>query len=351
MRSQFRYPLITAALISINSLLAVNDSAVLEDKFLDSLSEYEFFVDLKTQTPSEGVIPYDLISSLFSDYSFKKRFIYVPKGKKATLEKDWVFDFPVGSALIKTFYYQNDQTNLQKGINLLETRLLLRKENKWVAASYVWNQDKSDAFLKIAGKAIKTSWIDKEGVKRHVRYKVPNTNQCKECHQTGDEISPIGPKARNLNKDFNYGEKKQNQLAKWFESGIISELPTNVVSNANWKDKQFSLEERARSYLAINCGHCHMPSGSANSTGLYLDFMETKQKSLGIFKKPVASGRGSGGLKYSIVPGYAEESILLYRMLSIDPGVMMPEAGRSLVHKEAVLLIEEWINSMRKDGR
>ena len=164
MRSQFRYPLITAALISINSLLAVNDSAVLEDKFLDSLSEYEFFVDLKTQTPSEGVIPYDLISSLFSDYSFKKRFIYVPKGKKATLEKDWVFDFPVGSALIKTFYYQNDQTNLQKGINLLETRLLLRKENKWVAASYVWNQDKSDAFLKIAGKAIKTSWIDEEGV-------------------------------------------------------------------------------------------------------------------------------------------------------------------------------------------
>ena len=240
---------------------------------------------------------------------------------------------------------------MQKGINLLETRLLLRKENKWVAASYVWNQDKSDGFLKIAGKAIKTSWIDEEGVKRHVRYKVPNTNQCKECHQTGDEISPIGPKARNLNKDFNYGEKKQNQLAKWFESGIISELPTNVVSNANWKDKQFSLEERARSYLAINCGHCHMPSGSANSTGLYLDFMETKQKSLGIFKKPVASGRGSGGLKYSIVPGYAEESILLYRMLSIDPGVMMPEAGRSLVHKEAVLLIEEWINSMGKDGR
>ena len=94
-----------------------------------------------------------------------------------------------------------------------------------------------------------------------------------------------------------------------------------------------------------------MPSGSANSTGLYLDFMETKQKRLGIFKKPVASGRGSGGLKYSIVPGYAEESILLYRMLSIDPGVMLPEAGRSLVHKEAVLLIEEWINSMGKDGR
>jgi len=60
----------------------------------------------------------------------------------------------------------------------------------------------------------------------------------------------------------------------------------------------------------------------------------------------VATGRGSGNLKYSIVPGKAQESILLFRMISTDPGVMMPESGRSLVHTEAVSLVEEWINSM-----
>ena len=275
--------------------------------------------------------------------------MYIPEGKKLGYEKDKVFLFPVGSILIKTFAYLN--TNGSLNPQLLETRLLIHANSGWKTISYIWNKEQTDAKRTIAGATIPTSFVNSEGEIVDVRYRAPNQNQCKECHQTGDEISPIGPKARNLNKDFNYGEKKQNQLAKWFESGIISELPTNVVSNANWKDKQFSLEERARSYLAINCGHCHMPSGSANSTGLYLDFMETKQKRLGIFKKPVASGRGSGGLKYSIVPGHAEKSILLYRMLSIDPGVMMPEAGRSLVHKEAVLLIEEWINSMRKDGR
>ena len=36
-------------------------------------------------------------------------------------------------------------------------------------------------------------------------------------------------------------------------------------------------------------------------------------------------------------------------MISTDPGVMMPEQGRSLVHWEAVNLIREWINSMDKE--
>ena len=38
------------------------------------------------------------------------------------------FNFPVGSALIKTFYYPVDEKS-DLGMNLLETRLLLRKEN------------------------------------------------------------------------------------------------------------------------------------------------------------------------------------------------------------------------------
>ena len=31
---------------------------------------------------------------------------------------------------------------------------------------------------------------------------------------------------------------------------------------------------------------------------------------------------------------------------STDPGIMMPESGRALIHKEAVKLIEDWINDM-----
>jgi len=125
--------------------------------------------------------------------------------------------------------------------------------------------------------------------------------------------------------------------------------PNNYETAVDWENEAYPLEDRARAYMAINCGHCHMPSGVANSTGLYLDFHETRPVHLGINKSPVAAGRGSGNLKYSIVPGHAEESILLFRMISTDPGVMMPEQGRSLVHWEAVNLIREWINSMDKE--
>jgi hypothetical protein len=67
----------------------------------------------------------------------------------------------------------------------------------------------------------------------------------------------------------------------------------------------------------------------------------------GIFKPPVAAGKGSGDLQYSIVPGSPEESIIIYRMRSTDPGVMMPEIGRSIVHQEGIELISEYINNLK----
>jgi hypothetical protein len=34
-------------------------------------------------------------------------------------------------------------------------------------------------------------------------------------------------------------------------------------------------------------------------------------------------------------------------MDSQDPGVMMPELGRSLIHREGVVLLREWIQQMQ----
>jgi len=60
----------------------------------------------------------------------------------------------------------------------------------------------------------------------------------------------------------------------------------------------------------------------------------------------VAAGRGSGDRKYGIVPGKPNESILVYRMESDDPGIRMPELGRQLEHIEGVDLIKAWIKAM-----
>ena len=326
------------------NLHGVNNELILSDTFPNKLSEFNFFIDNSAQVPHDKVVPYELISTLFSDYSYKQRWVYVPTNQKATFYKESsVFDFPVGSALIKTFYYPIDERDLSQGMNLLETRLLLRKEDGWEAVSYAWNDEQNEAFKKIAGKTINVSWTNFLGEEEDVRYRVPNVNQCKECHAADDMITPIGPKARNINKDFNYEEGEFNQLDYWMTKQIIDSYPLELVSPVDWSDESQNINDRVRSYLDVNCGHCHSPTGNANSTGLYLHLDETRDIHLGIYKKPVATGRGSGGLKYSIVPGKPEESILLHRMISLDPGVMMPESGRALSHHEAVEMVREWI--------
>jgi uncharacterized repeat protein (TIGR03806 family) len=300
---------------------------------------------MNNQIPSDGVLPYDLISPLFSDYADKLRFIYIPGNKAAAYKHNKVFDFPNGTALIKTFAYLNNYQNLKTPKQLLETRLLIKKNDNWENVSYIWNDDQNEAFLSIAGKTISTKFINKYGNLIDVRYRVPNINQCKECHTSNKKITPIGPKARNLNKSFNYFEGPKNQLIKWHQMGWV-ENNLNIKSMVDWQDESKELNDRARSYLDINCAHCHIDGGSADTSGLYLDFNENNKINLGIYKKPVATGRASNNLRYSIVPGKPNQSILLYRMQSLDPGVMMPESGRFLEHTEAVELINKWIKNL-----
>ena len=286
------------------------------------LSEFGFFQDMRNQIPAESVHPYSLVSPLFSDQTDKLRFVYVPEGERLGYVKNKVFIFPVGSTLIKTFAYLNKNSALDQ--QLLETRLLINTNSGWKAISYVWNENQTDARRSIAGATIPTSFIDSDGKTVDVRYRAPNQNQCKECHQVNKVMTPIGPKARNMDKAVNYHSGEMNQLLYWAALGWIDEKLESIPISS-YDDINASLNDRARAYLDINCGHCHIPGGSADTTGLYLNLIENDEEQLGIFKKPVAAGRASGNLKYSIVPGQPNESIMLFRMQSLDPGIMMPE--------------------------
>ena len=329
-----------------NAFSQVNDSVILDTKVPKKLSEFNFFADMGLQAPNEGVLPYDLINPLFSDYADKLRFVYVPKNKKVGYSPDKVLDFPDGSVLIKTFAYLNDHPESKIDKQLLETRLLIKKNDSWKNISYIWNEEQDDAYLSIAGKTINTAFVMEDGAERNVRYRVPNINQCKECHQLNKEIQPIGPKVRNLNHKFSYIDGTLNQIKKWQLMEWIDSAD-NYPTMANWSNEENDLESRARAYLDINCGHCHIPGGSADTTGLYLNLKEDSNIHIGIYKKPVAAGRASNNLKYSIDPGNPSKSILSFRMTSLDPGIMMPESGRSLDHKEGVELIEKWIKNMK----
>jgi uncharacterized repeat protein (TIGR03806 family) len=315
--------------------------------FKEKLSDYGFFADsLRELHPVKGVVPYELITPLFTDYAVKDRFYVLPAGKPIRYTATGVLDFPDSTIIIKNFAYRN--TDHRKV--MIETRLLVRdpSDHAWKVMDYLWNDAQTDAVKHIIGAKLPITLLDDDGMKISTVYQVPNTNDCKRCHYNGSELSPIGPKARNLN--FVRNGQPDNQLTQWAVAGSLSGLPalTDVPQLPDWKDsKHYTLEQRARAYLDVNCAHCHTKGGDAYNTGLFLEYQQTDPFHVGVRKAPVSAGGGAGGLNFDIIPGDAAHSILAYRMNSTEPGTAMPELARTVIHKEAVKLIVDWINSMR----
>ncbi|MBN8824866.1 MULTISPECIES: SO2930 family diheme c-type cytochrome [unclassified Spirosoma] len=318
----------------------------------EKLSDYGFFKgNLANQQPADGVVQYALNTPLFSDYAEKLRFVKLPAGQSVAYNDTAVLDFPVGTTLIKTFYYPNDFRNPAKGRRLIETRLLIHQSEGWKALDYVWNDDQTDALLEVAGDTKTVSYIDANGQSQQHPFVIPNLNQCKGCHNRAEVMTPIGPSVRQLNGDLAYGATRpENQLRHWQRAGMLTGLPAleKCPKAPVWnKPETGSLNDRARAWLDINCAHCHNPKGPAMTSGLNLNYSEKDPTALGIQKTPVAAGRGSGGRTYDIVPGKPDESILIYRLESTDPGEMMPELGRKTVHRESLVLLREWIKAMK----
>ena len=316
------------------------------------LSDYGFFEGhMANHNPVPGVMPYDVSAKLFSDYALKSRFIVLPSGEQLTYKPDGSFNFPLESILIKTFYYPADLRMPEENIRFMETRLLIHTRDGWMGFPYVWNEEQTEADLEIAGKRLNVSFIDPAGQSINFEYSVPNFNQCKGCHVNQNRMIPIGPKVRLLNHDFDYDDGKMNQLVKWDMLDMISGLPSvsSLPHTPDYNDLESgSIEERARALIDINCAHCHRLDAPGETSGLFLNIEETDPTRLGIYKPPVAAGRGSGNLDYTIVPQYPDQSIMIYRMESTDPGMMMPELGRKLVHKEGLELVKKWIQEMEK---
>lgn len=310
------------------------------------LSDYGFFkAPLRNLEPVVGVFPYEINAQLFSDYALKKRFIVLPAGKKMQFNNQDTLSLPIGSIVIKNFYYAADFRKPDENLRIVETRLLIREARDWKPLTYLWNKEQTDALLEVAGAKLPVSWTDEKGQVRNISYSVPNLNQCKSCHMRSDKIALIGPTARQLNKEV----AGKNQLVEWARAGLIEGMPdiSQVSKLASYDDETIKLDARARAWLETNCAHCHRPDGPAKTSGLHLLASVNDRFHLGIGKPPVAAGKGSGGLKYDIVPGEPEQSILYYRIASTDPGVMMPELGRSVSHEEGLTLIKEWITSLK----
>jgi uncharacterized repeat protein (TIGR03806 family) len=304
----------------------VNDRAVTRGLSPQTLAEFGFFSDAAMQKPAPGVTPYRLNTPLWSDGAEKLRFVYVPAGMHALANGDGLLNLPVGSALIKTFKLEG---------RLIETRVLLHRETGWLALPYQWNVEQTEARLVLAGARVDLKTPAGEAIS----YSIPNKNQCKECHALGGEVTPIGPKAQNLSVAW---------LTDFAKAGKLDSVPKVNRRIPLWENRaKVPVADAARGYLDVNCAHCHNPQGAASNSGLFLAWDVTDPVMLGFGKRPVAAGRGSGGLEFGIVPGQPEQSILYHRMASLEGGVSMPEVGRASLDRDGLAVVHRWIAQLR----
>ena len=318
-----------------------------------SLSVFNFFDDAASGAalmPRPRVEGYTLVNALFSDHAVKDRHVYLPPGSAIGYREDGVLEFPIGSAILKTFSLAPDLRDPSRGARRIETRVLVRRADGWVAWPYVWNAAQTDATYAPVG--ARQSWdvTGPDGKPLHIDYRVPNQNQCKTCHQHGDSITPIGPTARNLRAALDDGS---DLLADWQARGLLK-APREALARLERvtaaADDAQPVDRRARAWLDINCAHCHQRAGSASNSGLYLGWDEPVGTALGIGKRPVAAGRGAGDALFVIDPGHPERSIMVHRMDSVEPGVAMPELGRSVHDPVGVALVSAWIAALPRSA-
>jgi uncharacterized repeat protein (TIGR03806 family) len=293
-------------------------------EFRPTLSELNLFAgDLSNLEITPYGFEYDLSSKLFTDYASKQRFFVLPSGEKLTYDGEGLPIFPDNSVIVKTFYYNIDDRDISLGQKIIETRLLIKINGTWESGDYKWNDAQTEAVLDLEGSIVPVTWIDAEGETNNVNYEIPSNTDCFTCHQSSNSMTPIGPKMRTINFDFNGSNQIQHLIDNEMLEGITD--PSGIGLLPEWDDTSVSLERRARAYMDINCAHCHTAGG----------FCE-EQSAL--------------RLNYEIP--YEESSIsesrfsILARIQNTIPEYGMPLIGRTIVHDEGIEVLIEYINSL-----
>lgn len=294
--------------------------------FPESLASTGLFKGkLDSLLPADGVEVYQLSSTLFTDYAEKQRLMKIPAGEKLRLNGDGLPEFPEGTILAKTFFYSRAKTGKNIKRQIVETRLLVLKSGKWSAGTYKWNQNQDRALYDPLSAEVNVTWLDKSNELHQVKYHIPSAKECISCHQSADEIIPIGPKGMNLNREIMVGKKKINQLIYMQAQGklILEKSIGNLSALPDYENKNIDLEHRARAYMEINCAHCHNPGGMAYRQSIMLNYnVPVKESGIAFQKNNIVDRIGNMGQFH------------------------MPKLGTTVLDKEGVELIRKYMISL-----
>lgn len=308
------------------------------------LSQTGIFSDLATLTPNPGIIPYDVNSPLWSDNSKKQRWIALPGNSRITFSATGNWQFPVGTVLIKHFGLEMTVGNPGTE-RRLETRVIIHEQAGWAGYTYKWNANQTDAELLASGDNETYTITDANapGGTRQQTWSFPSRVDCMGCH-TAASGRVLGPRTGQLNGDFDYPLMRDNQLRSW---NNIQLFTTNIgatghAAYVNPSDTSATLSQRARSYLASNCSHCHQPQGT---TPVNIDFRnEATRNGMNVINLTPNSGNLGIPNAAIVREGNKNESVLWSRMGRLDAR-RMPQIGTNVVDAFGLDLIGQWIDN------
>ena len=292
--------------------------------------------DPAKQVPRKGFVAYDVNASLYADGARKRRFVYVPVGSRIQTSEDrW--QLPVGSYLVKTFSFARDLRDPTRGERLIETRFMVLTDDGFVPSTYVWNDAQTDASASRGDLDLPVSWLDERGVQQQQLFHVPSASQCAACH--GNRA--LGFRSRQLDHVAEYADGTHDQIAHFARLGLIDRRPP-----AHWLLSEPSgtapLEARARSYLDVNCSHCHGEGGSAERTDLFWDVEHTTRETL----PSCRATRPIDGRDRVLVPGQPDRSEFLARMRTSNARIHMPRGPSKVPDQAGIALLTAWVASL-----
>lgn len=283
------------------------------DALPERLSETGLYADLASDAIAPGVVSYRPRFALWSDGAEKRRWLALPAGMQidAADPDDWAF--PDGTRVWKEF--TRDGTRV-------ETRLLAKVGDEWLAQAYLWLDDESDAIAAPAG------YVDARGTE----HDVPAAGECSGCHG-GRSSFVLGISAVQLGYDAPAGELDLADLVA--ANALTTPMPSEIAVPGD-DDARASL-----GYLHANCGHCHnsaSPDRPCLAPGVYDFWLRTDG-----LASVESTATYTSAVDDAIEPGDPDGSKLIRRMSRRSIPGRMPPLGSRIVDDEALATLRRWI--------
>lgn len=305
------------------------------------LSQTGAFSDLSSLTPTPALLPYSVISPLWTDGAIKQRWISLPSGEdKVRYHEQGEWEFPIGTVLIKHFALPIDERDSSK-VKPMETRFFVHGEDgHYYGVTYRWNEAGTDAELISKRETRKIQITDKKGKQRSQTWTFPSRSDCFTCH-TAEAGSVIGLRSHQFSIEQLETWNHMNLFGDSFGKRDARHLPRMV----NPQDPYASLDQRVKSYIDANCAHCHHPSGvAANFDATYTRPLSAQKIIRGIVNRPLKDNDDR-----VIAPGDPTHSVMLSRLSSIG-AAQMPPLGKNITDLSAIRLVEDWIRSIDNEN-